>query len=147
MGEDGLLLPSHRVSGGGSGSLPQGVVGAIRGVGEGVLVCEQVHAHVCAVCIVPFCSRLLKGTFACYTFEVGHRLHVVEGCPGGDMARCGSLQACGGVGDPVLLGSVTDAPFSRLFSKSLSLDMIEVARDRGIVHMIDTRARTSLDRT
>ena len=31
--------------------------------------------------------------------------------------------------------------------KSLSLDMIEVARDRGIVHMIVTRARMSLDRT
>ena len=42
---------------------------------------------------------------------------------------------------------VTDAPSSRLFSKSLSLDMIDVARDRGIVHMINTRARTSLDRT
>ena len=42
---------------------------------------------------------------------------------------------------------VTDAPFSRLFLKSLSLDMIDEARDRGIVHMIVTRARTSLDRT
>ena len=28
------------------------------------------------------------------------------------------------------------APFSRLFLKSLSLDMIDVARDRGIVHII-----------
>ena len=36
---------------------------------------------------------------------------------------------------------------SRLFLKSLSLDMITVAHDRGIVHMIVTRARTSLDRT
>ena len=42
---------------------------------------------------------------------------------------------------------VTDAPFSRLFWKLLSLDMIKVAHDRGIVHMIITRARTSLDRT
>ena len=30
---------------------------------------------------------------------------------------------------------------SRLFLKSLSLDMIKVARDRGIVHMINTRAK------
>ena len=34
-----------------------------------------------------------------------------------------------------------------LFYKSLSLDMIEVARDRGTVHMINTRAGTSLDST
>ena len=37
--------------------------------------------------------------------------------------------------------------YSVLFSKLLSLDMIEVARDRGTVHMIDTRVRTLRDRT
>ena len=42
---------------------------------------------------------------------------------------------------------VTDAPFSCLFLKLLSLDMITVARDRGIDYKIVTRARTSLDRT
>ena len=46
-----------------------------------------------------------------------------------------------------IMVDVTDALFSRLFLKSLSLDMIKAARDRGIVHMIVTRARTSLDRT
>ena len=42
--------------------------------------------------------------------------------------------------------SVTDAPFLRLF-KVIIVRYDKVARDRGIVHMINTRARTSLDRT
>ena len=41
---------------------------------------------------------------------------------------------------------VTDAPFSRLFEVVI-IRYDKVARDRGIVHMINTRARTSLDRT
>ena len=41
---------------------------------------------------------------------------------------------------------VTDAPFSRLFEVVI-IRYDKAARDRGIVHMIVTRARTSLDRT
>ena len=43
-----------------------------------------------------------------------------------------------------------DAPFSRLFAFIFEVVIIRYdkeARDRGTVHMINTRARTSLDRT
>ena len=43
--------------------------------------------------------------------------------------------------------TVTDAPFSAFIFEVVIIRHDKVARDRGIVHMIDTRARTSLDRT
>ena len=42
--------------------------------------------------------------------------------------------------------AVTDAPFTHLFEVVI-IRYDKVARDRGIVHMINTRARTSLNRT
>ena len=44
------------------------------------------------------------------------------------------------------VASVTDAPF-RVYFEVVIIRYDKMARDRGIVHMIVTRARTSLDRT
>lgn len=70
VGEDRDLLSKCGVEDGGGGGLPQGVVVAVWGVGEGILVGKRVMTSAFGASISPVMCPVGKSPFTCNGFDV-----------------------------------------------------------------------------